>query len=75
MKEKIRKIARSRSFWGFAGSIAVMAIIAFFYFYPDDVQGNVLRQHDVKQGIAVGQEAKAYAEATGKSKAFILNAF
>lgn len=65
MKEKIRKIARSRSFWGFAGSIAVMAIIAFFYFYPDDVQGNVLRQHDVKQGIAVGQEAKAYAEATG----------
>lgn len=63
--EKIKKLTGSRTFWGVIGSIIAMALIAFFYFYPDAMQGNVLRQHDVQQGMAIGQEAKAYAEATG----------
>ena len=65
--EKIKELLHSRRFWGFVGSIAVMAIIAVIYFYPDAIQGNVLRQHDMQQGAAIGQEAKAYAEATGIS--------
>lgn len=51
----------------FVASIVVMGIIAFVYFYPDASQGNVLRQYDTQQGIAIGQEAKAYAEQTGET--------
>lgn len=65
--EKFKELLHSRRFWGFVGSIAVMAIIAVIYFYPDAIQGNVLRQHDMQQGAAIGQEAKAYAETTGIS--------
>lgn len=36
-------------------------------FYPDASQHNVLRQHDMQQGAAIGQEVKAYYEATGES--------
>lgn len=63
--EKFKELLRSPRFWGIVGSIAAMALIAVIYFYPDDIQGNVLRQHDMQQGTAIGQEAKAYAEATG----------
>lgn len=51
----------------FIGCILVMAAIAFIYFYPDAPKGNILMQHDTQQGIAIGQEAKAYAELTGHS--------
>lgn len=51
----------------FVASIVVMGIIAFVYFYPDASQGNVLRQYDTQQGIAIGREAKAYAEQTGET--------
>ena len=37
------------------------------YFYPDVFEGNVLRQHDTLQGVANGQEAAAFAEATGET--------
>ena len=47
--------------------VAVIAAISFAFFYPDAAQGNLLRQHDMQQGIAIGQEAKAYAEATGET--------
>lgn len=63
--EKIKEFFTSRRLWCIVAAIALMAAIAFIYFYPDDAQGNVLVQHDVRQGIAIGQEAKAYAEATG----------
>lgn len=63
--EKIKQMFHDRRFWGVLISIVVMAVVAVAYFYPDDVQGNVLRQHDMQQGAAIGQEAKAYAEATG----------
>lgn len=51
----------------FLGCIVIMAAIAFAYFYPDASQGNVLRQYDTQQGIAIGQEAKLYAEQTGET--------
>lgn len=45
----------------------LLAAVAFFFFFPDDVQGNVLRQHDTMQGIANGQEGKAFHDATGQT--------
>ncbi len=50
----------------FVGGLIIIAVIAFAFFYPDASQGNELRQHDMQQGAAIGQEAKAYAEATGE---------
>lgn len=50
----------------FVGGLIIIAVIAFAFFYPDASQGNELRQHDMQQGTAIGQEAKAYAEATGE---------
>lgn len=52
---------------GIIASIVVMAAISWIYFYPDAMQGNLLRQHDMQQGLAIGQEAKAFAEATGET--------
>ncbi len=65
--ENIREFLRSRKLWAYVGSVVVMALIAAIYFYPDAMQGNVLRQHDIQQGMAIGQEAKAFAEATGET--------
>ena len=45
----------------------LLAVVAFLFFFPDDVQGNVLQQHDTMQGIANGQEGKAFHEATGET--------
>ena len=45
----------------------LLAVVAFFFFFPDDMQGNVLQQHDTMQGIANGQEGKAFTEATGET--------
>lgn len=45
----------------------LLAVVAFLFFFPDDVEGNVLRQHDTMQGIAIGQEGKAFHEATGET--------
>ena len=43
-------------------SILAMAAISWIYFYPSDVNGDVLQQNDVLQGAANGQEAKLYNE-------------
>ena len=48
-------------------AVAVFAAISWAYFYPDVVEGNILKQHDVQQGIAIGQEVKAFTEATGET--------
>ncbi len=67
IKDKFRNIAQNLSvmlqrpqFLGFIASLAVIAIISLAYFYPDATLGNELRQHDMQQGAAIGQEAKAY---------------
>ncbi|MDE6339028.1 MAG: hypothetical protein K2K97_04485, partial [Muribaculaceae bacterium] len=48
-------------------AVAVIALTAIIFFFPDDIEGNVLQQHDIQQGIANGQEVKAFHEATGES--------
>ena len=57
---------RRPQFYGFFISLAAAALLALAYFYPDATMGNELRQHDMQQGAAIGQEVKAYAEATGE---------
>ena len=44
-------------------AIAVMALTALLFFYPDNIEGNVLQQHDMQQGIANAHEINEYAEA------------
>ena len=63
MSETIKKYSGILSF---IGGLIIIAIIAFAFFYPDASEGNQLRQHDMQQGIAIGQEAKAFTEATGE---------
>ena len=48
-------------------AVAFLALTAFIFFFPDDIEGNVLQQHDIQQGIANGQEGKAFNEATGET--------
>ncbi|MCM1152211.1 MAG: YfhO family protein [Muribaculum sp.] len=45
----------------------LLAVVAILFFVPDVFEGNVLQQHDSIQGIANGQEVKAFHEATGES--------
>ncbi|MDE7381698.1 MAG: hypothetical protein K2N03_06185, partial [Muribaculaceae bacterium] len=45
----------------------LLAVVAILFFIPDVFDGNVLQQHDTLQGIANGQEGKAYYEATGNT--------
>ncbi len=52
--------------WGFFVSVAVMAVISIAFFYPDNFEGNTLRQADMQQGAANGEEARAFEEATGE---------
>lgn len=65
--KRIKALLSDRRLWGAIAGVAVIAVIAFAFFYPDAAEGNVLRQHDMQQGIANGQEAKAFAEATGET--------
>ena len=51
-----------RSVVTFVISILAFAAISWIYFYPSDVNGDVLQQNDVMQGAANGQEAKVYNE-------------
>lgn len=66
LKARVVAFLRDRQTWGFFVSIAVMAIISIAFFYPDNFEGNDLRQHDMQQGLANGQEVKLFEEATGE---------
>lgn len=65
--EKFKQILKSRGFWAIVGSIALMAAISLIYFYPDDIEGNVLQQHDTRQGLAIGHEAQEFTKETGEA--------
>ena len=52
--------------WGFFVSIAVIAVVSIAFFYPDNFEGNSLRQADMQQGAANGHEALEYYNATGE---------
>lgn len=43
----------------------LLAVVAIIFFAPDDLQGHVLQQHDILQGLANGQEVQQYQAATG----------
>lgn len=45
----------------------LLAVVAILFFAPDALEGRVLQQHDMTQGIANGQEGKAFTEATGET--------
>ncbi len=63
---KIKEILSRPQVWGFFAGVAVMAIVALLFFYPDNFEGNSLQQPDMVQGAANGQEGKAWQEATGE---------
>lgn len=65
MSDKIKQWFSRPEVWGSIVSVAVMALVAFFFFYPDNVEGNSLRQYDMMQGAANGHEAQEYRAATG----------
>lgn len=52
--------------WGSFVAFLIMIVISYCYFYPDVAQGRILEQYDMMQGAAIGQEAKAFEEATGE---------
>ncbi len=43
----------------------LLAVVAIFFFSPDAVEGRVLQQHDMQQGMANGHETQIYTEETG----------
>lgn len=65
--DKIIQSLRNRNVSGVLVAVAIMMAISVMYFFPDDVQGNVLQQPDTRQGLAVGHEEKMYKEATGET--------
>ncbi len=48
-------------------AVLFLAATALVFFYPDAVEGNVLMQHDIQQGLANGHEGELYREATGNT--------
>lgn len=55
-----------RSILYIALSVVVMAVVAWIMFYPSDVNGDVLQQHDIMQGVANGQEGVLHEQQTGE---------
>ena len=50
----------------FAIAVLVFAAISWIYFYPNDMNGDVLQQNDIMQGIANSQEINTYEAQTGE---------
>ena len=67
MKQKIKKFFTDRGTLWFLAGLVVIAALSLGFFLPDAVEGNVLQQYDTMQGMANGQEAKAFTEATGET--------
>ena len=63
---KILSTLKRPQVWGFFVSLAVLAFVSVAFFYPDNFEGNSLRQADMQQGAANGEEGRAFEEATGE---------
>ena len=63
----LTKFLKSKKLIYYIIAIVAMAAISLAYFYPDAMEGNVLRQHDMMQGAAVGHEAQVFKEQTGET--------
>lgn len=48
------------------GCVVIIAAISLIFFWPDAIEGNVLRQYDMQQGAANGQELAEYRAETGQ---------
>lgn len=57
------------------GALAAIAIISIAYFYPDAFEGNVLGQHDMVQGVAMGHEIAQVKAETGHTPLWTNAAF
>lgn len=66
LDKKILGALSVRSIVRFAIAVVTFAAISWLYFYPNDVNGDVLQQSDVMQGVADGQEILDYANKTGE---------
>ena len=66
LDKKIFGALSVRSIVRFAIAVVTFAAISWLYFYPNDVNGDVLQQSDVMQGVADGQEILDYANKTGE---------
>lgn len=51
--------------WGFFAALAIIALVAIAFFYPDTSLGNQLRQHDMQQGAAIGHETQEWVATHG----------
>ena len=47
-------------------AIVVFVLLSFVYFYPADIEGRILFQHDSAAGVGAGQEAATYFQQTGE---------
>ena len=47
-------------------AIVAFALLSFAYFFPANVEGRILFQHDAAAGAGAGQEAAQYYEQTGE---------
>lgn len=47
--------------------ILTFAVLSFAYFFPADIEGRILFQHDTAAGAGAGQEAAKYHEETGET--------
>lgn len=66
MDKKIFGIVTVRSIVHAIIAVITFAAISWAFFYPNDVNGDVLHQHDVLQGTANGQEGVEYERQTGE---------
>jgi len=48
------------------GALAVIVAVSLAFFYPDAFEGNTLQQHDITQGMAMGQDVIRHEAATGE---------
>lgn len=51
---------------GLIGGLAVIIAVSLAFFYPDAFDGNSLQQHDMTQGMALGQDVVQHQAATGQ---------
>ena len=47
-------------------AVVAFALIAFAYFFPADIEGRILYQHDTSAGRGAGQESLEYYQRTGE---------
>ena len=64
--EKAKKAIRNPKIVQMAIAVVVMMIISLAFFHPDAIEGNSLRQYDMLQGQAIGEETHKFLEQTGE---------